>query len=223
MAGRGTDIKLGEGVTDLGGLCVIGSERHEARRIDNQLRGRSGRQGDPGMTQFYVSMDDDLMRIFGGSQMKSLMDRLGLPEDMPIENRLISNSIEGAQRKVEGHNFDIRKHLVEYDDVMNKHREIIYRQRRKIIDAENLKNDVILLIENQIEEMVLRNAGNQKETWENVMALHRDPVNPIAFESLEGKSQEELMDILKKYLKSRVFRERKIYRIQNLCVAQKEA
>ncbi len=202
MAGRGTDIKLGEGVTDLGGLCVIGSERHEARRIDNQLRGRSGRQGDPGMTQFYVSMDDDLMRIFGGSQMKSLMDRLGLPEDMPIENRLISNSIEGAQRKVEGHNFDIRKHLVEYDDVMNKHREIIYRQRRKIIDAENLKNDVILLIENQIEEMVLRNAGNQKETWENVMALHRDPVNPIAFESLEGKSQEELMDILKKYLEA---------------------
>ncbi len=202
MAGRGTDIKLGEGVTELGGLCVIGSERHEARRIDNQLRGRSGRQGDPGTTQFYVSMDDDLMRIFGGSQMKSLMDRLGLPEDMPIENRLISNSIEGAQRKVEGHNFDIRKHLVEYDDVMNKHREIIYRQRRKIIDNENLKNDVILLIENQIEEMVLRNAGNQKETWENVMALHRDPVNPIAYETLEGKSQEELMDILKKYLEA---------------------
>lgn len=202
MAGRGTDIKLGEGVTELGGLCVIGSERHEARRIDNQLRGRSGRQGDPGMTQFYVSMDDDLMRIFGGSKMKSLMDTLGLPEDMPIENGMISRSIEGAQRKVEGHNFDIRKHLVEYDDVMNKHREIIYRQRRKIIDTENLKNDVILLMENQVEGMVMRNTGNEKETWENVMALHRDPVNPLAFETIQGKSQEELIDILKLYLEA---------------------
>ncbi len=202
MAGRGTDIKLGEGVTELGGLCVIGSERHEARRIDNQLRGRAGRQGDPGTTQFYVSMDDDLMRIFGGSKMKSLMDKLGLPEDMPIENRMISGSIESAQKKVEGHNFDIRKHLVEYDDVMNKHREIIYRQRRKIIDSENLKNDVILLIENQVEKMVMRNVGNEKETWENVMALHRDPVNPLAYETLVGKSAEELTDILKLYLEA---------------------
>jgi len=140
MAGRGTDIKLGEGVTDLGGLHVLGTERHESRRIDNQLRGRAGRQGDPGSSQFYVSMDDDLMRIFGGERMKNLMNSLGLPEDMPIENKMISRSIESAQRRVEGHNFDIRKHLVEYDDVMNKHREVIYRKRRKILEG-NLVED----------------------------------------------------------------------------------
>lgn len=202
MAGRGTDIKLGEGVKELGGLCVIGSERHEARRIDNQLRGRSGRQGDPGMTQFYVSMDDDLMRIFGGAKMQSLMERLGLPDDMPIENRMISGSIESAQKKVEGHNFDIRKHLVEYDDVMNKHREIIYRKRRDVLEKENLKNEVLLLIDEQVEAMVLQNIGNEKETWESVMALHRDPVYPLAFETLTGKSADELTDILKKYLEA---------------------
>ena len=135
MAGRGTDIKLGEGVRELGGLHVLGTERHEARRIDNQLRGRSGRQGDPGSSQFFVSMDDDLMRIFGGERLKSLMDSLGLPDDTPIENKIISRSIESAQRRVEGFNFDTRKHLVDYDDVMNKHREVIYKKRRKILDA----------------------------------------------------------------------------------------
>ncbi|HOX41152.1 MAG TPA: preprotein translocase subunit SecA, partial [bacterium] len=134
MAGRGTDIKLGEGVCELGGLHVIGSERHEARRIDNQLRGRAGRQGDPGSSQFFVSMDDDLMRIFGGDRLKNIMNSLGLPDDMPIENKIITRSIESAQRRVEGHNFDIRKHLVEYDDVMNKHREVIYRKRRRILE-----------------------------------------------------------------------------------------
>lgn len=140
MAGRGTDIKLGEGVVELGGLFVLGTERHESRRIDNQLRGRAGRQGDQGASQFYVSMDDDLMRIFGGDRMKNLMNTLGLPEDMPIENKMISRSIESSQRRVEGHNFDIRKHLVEYDDVMNKHREVIYRKRRKILEG-NLVED----------------------------------------------------------------------------------
>ncbi|MBI4127301.1 preprotein translocase subunit SecA [Candidatus Peregrinibacteria bacterium] len=202
MAGRGTDIKLGEGVTDLGGLCVIGSERHEARRIDNQLRGRSGRQGDPGITQFYVSMDDDLMRIFGGSKMKSLMDKLGLPEDMPIENRMISGSIESAQKKVEGHNFDIRKHLVEYDDVMNTHRDIIYKRRRKIIDTENLKNDLLALMEEQIELMVLRHGEDRKTILENVNTLHRDPANPLAAEQIEGKTPDQMIDIIKKYMES---------------------
>lgn len=155
MAGRGVDIILGgelpkQGAPDFarrlkaweetharvlaaGGLCVIGTERHEARRIDNQLRGRAGRQGDPGESQFYVSMEDDLMRIFGGERMKGLMDRLGVPDDQPIQAKMISNSIESAQRRVEGHNFDIRKHLVEYDDVINKHREFIYRMRRRIL------------------------------------------------------------------------------------------
>ncbi len=142
MAGRGTDIKLGDGVRELGGLHVLGTERHEARRIDNQLRGRSGRQGDAGSSQFFVSMEDDLMRIFGGERLKNLMNSLGLPDDMPIENRLISRSIESAQRRVEGYNFDTRKHLVEYDDVMNKHREVIYRKRRDILLLENPKSEI---------------------------------------------------------------------------------
>ncbi|MFA6306919.1 MAG: preprotein translocase subunit SecA [Patescibacteria group bacterium] len=143
MAGRGVDIILGGNPVDLeeqkkviqaGGLHIIGTERHESRRIDNQLRGRAGRQGDPGSSQFYVSMEDDLMRIFGGDRMKSLMKTLKVPEDMPIENGMVSRSIESAQMKVEGNNFDIRKHLVEYDDVINKHRETIYRKRREILE-----------------------------------------------------------------------------------------
>ncbi len=144
MAGRGVDIVLGghdagvdqyEAVKHMGGLHVIGTERHESRRIDNQLRGRAGRQGDPGSTQFFISMEDDLMRIFGTDRMKSVMDRLGVPDDMPIENKIISKSIESAQKKVEGHNFDIRKHVVQYDDVINKHREVIYRMREEILHA----------------------------------------------------------------------------------------
>ncbi len=206
MAGRGTDIKLGEGVQDLGGLYVMGSERHEARRIDNQLRGRSGRQGDSGTTQFYVSMEDDLMRIFGGGRMQGLMEKLGLPDDMPIENGFISKSIESAQNKVEGHNFDIRKHLVEYDSVMNTHREIIYKRRRKILETENLKNDVLVLIEQEAEKIVLQHyvegKTDIKEIFETVSALHRDPVAPLARESIEGLNQEPLMDAIKKYLEN---------------------
>ncbi len=136
MAGRGVDIKLGHGVEKLGGLFVIGSERHEARRIDNQLRGRSGRQGDPGASRFFVALDDDIMRLFGGEQVARLMTMLKIPEDVPIEHGMVSKAIENAQVKVEGHNFDIRKHLVEYDDVMNKQREIIYRLRREVLDAD---------------------------------------------------------------------------------------
>lgn len=134
MAGRGTDIKLGEGVPGLGGLVILGTERHEARRIDNQLRGRSGRQGDPGESQFFVSMEDDLMRLFGGDRLKSMMTRLKVPDDVPLENRMVSRSIEGAQKKVEGHNFDIRRHVLQYDNVMSKHREIIYKRRQRILE-----------------------------------------------------------------------------------------
>ncbi|MEW6594016.1 MAG: preprotein translocase subunit SecA [Thermodesulfobacteriota bacterium] len=133
MAGRGTDIKLGEGVADLGGLHILGTSRHESRRIDNQLRGRSGRQGDPGSSRFYLSLEDDLLRIFGSDRISGIMDRLGMEEDEPIEHAMISRAIENAQRKVEGHNFEIRKHLLEYDDVMNKQREVIYRQRREVL------------------------------------------------------------------------------------------
>ncbi|MFH1661620.1 MAG: preprotein translocase subunit SecA [Candidatus Falkowbacteria bacterium] len=154
MAGRGVDIVLEEEVKKLRGLHVIGTERHEARRIDNQLRGRAGRQGDPGSSQFYVSMEDDLMRVFGGDRMKSLMTTLRVPEDMPIENKIVSRSIESAQKKVEGNNFDIRKHLVEYDDVINKHRESIYKKRREILESEENNKVILEMIEGEIEQVV---------------------------------------------------------------------
>ncbi|SLM29133.1 preprotein translocase subunit, ATPase [Desulfamplus magnetovallimortis] len=147
MAGRGTDIVLGEGVKELGGLHILGTSRHESRRIDNQLRGRSGRQGDEGSSRFYLSLEDDLLRIFGGERISSIMDRLGIDEGEPIEHNLISRAIENAQSKVEGHNFEIRKQLIEYDDVMNQQREVIYRQRRQALTEENLKDEFLQMIE----------------------------------------------------------------------------
>jgi preprotein translocase subunit SecA len=146
MAGRGTDIVLGDGVKELGGLHIIGTERHESRRIDNQLRGRSGRQGDPGSSRFYLSLEDDLLRIFGGERMSSIMERLGMEEGEPIEHAMISRAIENAQRKVEAHNFDIRKHLLEYDDVMNQQREVIYKQRREALSGDNLRPTIEAMI-----------------------------------------------------------------------------
>ena len=180
MAGRGVDIRLGgnppdsveeQRVKELGGLHVIGTERHDARRIDNQLRGRSGRQGDPGSSQFYLSMDDDLMRIFGSDRTKSMMDRLGIPEDMPIENGMVSRAMEKAQQRVEGHHFDTRKHLLEYDDVLNKHREVIYARRRDILETfaktpEQLKERVLDIVEGEIEQVVLFHFGNGLEVQE---------------------------------------------------------
>jgi len=154
IAGRGTDIVLESGVDDLGGLHVVGTERHESRRIDNQLRGRSGRQGDPGSSQFYVSMEDDLMRIFGSDRIAGLMTSLGLDEDTPIENNIVSRSLESAQKKVEGHNFDIRKQLVEYDDVMNRHREVIYARRRRALESESLRSEVLEAIRHEAEAIV---------------------------------------------------------------------
>ncbi|MFT7183687.1 MAG: preprotein translocase subunit SecA [Oceanicoccus sp.] len=202
MAGRGTDIKLGEGVKELGGLYVMGSERHESRRIDNQLRGRSGRQGDPGASQFYVSMEDDLMRIFGGERLKDLMEKMGFPEDMPIQNGMISGRIEGAQKKVEGRNFDIRKHLVQYDDVMNKHREIIYDRRRNVLFEESLKNEMIVLVEQEVEKIVLRHPGDNKEMSEVVNALHRNEASPLAQETLDGMDSESQIRLITKHLES---------------------
>jgi preprotein translocase subunit SecA len=146
MAGRGTDIKLGEGVADLGGLHILGTSRHESRRIDNQLRGRSGRQGDSGSSRFYLSLEDDLLRIFGSDRIAGIMDKLGMEEDESIEHSMISKAIENAQRKVESHNFDIRKHLLEYDDVMNKQREVIYSQRREVLAGENVKQVILDMI-----------------------------------------------------------------------------
>lgn len=210
MAGRGTDIKLGEDVKDLGGLVVIGTERHEARRIDNQLRGRSGRQGDPGESQFYVSMEDDLMRLFGSDRIKKVMEFLQVPDDMPIQNKQISNSIETAQKSVEGRNFDIRKHIVEYDDVMNKHRGIIYSRRNKVLRSENIKNDIIILLEKEIEGIVLRNtvpdasrddkAFEYEKILESINALHKDPVYPLSIELLQkADNQEDLIEAIKLY------------------------
>jgi len=175
MAGRGVDIVLGgnppdeqqsEEVKVLGGLHVIGTERHESRRIDNQLRGRSGRQGDPGSTQFYVSMEDDVMRIFGSDRVKGIMDKLGIPDDVPIENGMVTSSIEKAQQRVEGHYFDMRKHLLEYDDVLNKHREVVYGRRRQLLETyrdnpSELKDRLFDLIENEVEQVVLFHTGEE--------------------------------------------------------------
>lgn len=149
IAGRGTDIVLGEGVKELGGLVVLGSERHESRRIDNQLRGRCGRQGDPGMTQFYVSCEDDLMRIFGGDRVRSLMDRLGIEEDQAIENRAVSRTLENAQKKVEGYNYDSRKNVVQYDDVMNRHRKAVYTIRKRALLAEDISKQIKQMVEQE--------------------------------------------------------------------------
>ena len=168
MAGRGTDIVLGEGVKDLGGLYIIGTERHEARRIDNQLRGRSGRQGDPGFTQFYISLEDDLMRRFGADNITGIMDKIGMDDDMPIENKMISKSIETAQKRVEVRNFEIRKNVLEYDDVMNKQREVIYGQRRQILMGENMTASIRAMVEtistSILEEIAA--AGKYPEEWD---------------------------------------------------------
>lgn len=180
MAGRGVDIILGgnppkpedaEKVRSLGGLHVIGTERHESRRIDNQLRGRAGRQGDPGSSQFYISAEDDLMRIFGPERMKKIMTTLRIPEDMPIENRIISRSIEAAQKKVEGHNFDIRKHLVEYDDVINKHREYIYKKRDEILLSESVRDEILKLIEDEITRIVTFHTHSDNEKQWNISEI----------------------------------------------------
>ena len=154
MAGRGTDIKLGEGIAELGGLHILGTERHESRRIDNQLRGRSGRQGDKGSSRFYLALEDDLLRIFGAERISSIMDKVGMEENQPIEHKLISKAIENAQKRVEGHNFDIRKHLLEFDDVMNRQRQVVYEQRKKVLKGDDLWVDVEQMLEELVEEIV---------------------------------------------------------------------
>ncbi|WP_276897288.1 preprotein translocase subunit SecA [Dialister micraerophilus] len=152
MAGRGTDITLGEGVPELGGLAIIGTERHESRRIDNQLRGRAGRQGDPGSSQFFLSLEDDLMRIFGGDNIKNFMDKMGLEDDEEIKSKMVSNAIRKAQKRVENRNFDIRKYVLEYDDVMNQQRKVIYEQRHKVLIGENLKEQILAMIDGLISD-----------------------------------------------------------------------
>lgn len=194
MAGRGTDIKLGEGVREVGGLCIIGTERHEARRIDNQLRGRAGRQGDPGTSQFYVSLEDELMRRFGGDTLKNMMTRLRLPEDEPIQNGLISRTIESAQNKIEGFNFDIRKHVLEYDDVMNKQREVVYRRRRIALRANDMRSETFRLLGEELEKILSAHAVSEDGGWD-MKSILDDAKNLFPID--EKKMQSRLDAILR--------------------------
>ncbi len=205
MAGRGTDIKLGEGVPELGGLCVIGTERHESRRIDNQLRGRSGRQGDPGFTQFYLSFEDDLMVRFGSDRYRGMLANLGFTGEQVVQNKMLAGSFEAAQKKVEGNNFDVRKQLLQYDDVMNNQREIIYSKRNEILDSESIHEQTLKLLENHVTELVNNhliesnklNDNDYEEILEaaneNLLKRHR-----IALSEIKGKSPEEVIERLSK-------------------------
>ena len=203
MAGRGTDIKLGEGVPELGGLFIVGTERHESRRIDNQLRGRAGRQGDPGESRFYLSLEDDLLRLFGSDNIAHIMDRLGMGEDDPIEHKLITRSIENAQKKVEGRNFDMRKHVLEYDDVMNQQREVIYGERRKVLLGDNLCEHILGMLGGIIEAQMNQYANEKlyPEEWslENLITDAEGiyaPKGRMKLEELEDMSRDELQDFL---------------------------
>lgn len=203
MAGRGTDIKLGEGVLEAGGLKIIGTERHESRRIDNQLRGRSGRQGDSGESRFYVSLEDDLMRLFGSDKVISIADKIGLEEDEAIENSMVTKTIENAQKKVEGNNFDIRKSLLGYDDVINKQREIIYRQRTEVLEGEDLKQEVLTMITSMIKEAVAMHLNEEDEDYNESMgtfiAYLEDlflPADQVRVEDIVNKDAEEIEQIL---------------------------
>ena len=201
MAGRGTDIKLGEGVVELGGLHVLGTERHESRRIDNQLRGRSGRQGDPGSSQFYVSLEDDLMRLFGSDNISGILDKVGLQEDEPIEHSMITSAIEKAQRKVEARNFDIRKSILEYDDVLNEQRKVIYEQRRELLRTDDVRDRIMGMLNksiNDIMEMYLSEDIHPREWDLESFQNHLRGFNlqlEVAGQELKGEELEKLMDI----------------------------
>ncbi|HIV73734.1 MAG TPA: preprotein translocase subunit SecA [Candidatus Pseudogracilibacillus intestinigallinarum] len=200
MAGRGTDIKLGSGVLELGGLAVIGTERHESRRIDNQLRGRAGRQGDPGLSQFFLSMEDELMRRFGSDNLRSMMDRLGMDDDQPIESKMVSRAVESAQKRVEGNNYDARKTILSYDDVLREQREIIYKQRDEIIAAEDSIRTIIEeMIHSTVTRLVHNHTQDEDDTEWNLEAIvhyaHANLLNEedISVADLEGKDPEEMI------------------------------
>lgn len=213
MAGRGTDIKLGEGVREVGGLHIIGTERHESRRIDNQLRGRCGRQGDSGSSHFFVSMEDSLMRLFGSDRIKNMMKALRIPEDQPLEHKMISGSIESAQRKVEGHNFDIRKHVLQYDDVMNRQREVIYKKRKDILTKKNLKDEIWQDIESDFEGLVnFHCSAEDKKSWNVKEIIENVNTTFLLSEKLEDKmkaaaDKQEIQDLILEKAKT-VYQER---------------
>ena len=203
MAGRGTDIKLGEGVRELGGLCVIGTERHESRRIDNQLRGRAGRQGDPGFSQFFVSFEDDLLIRFGSDRYKSMMASIGFTGDQAIRNKMFAKTVETAQKRVEGNNFDVRKHLLNYDDVMNNQRMIMYERRNEILDNDSIHDKVLTWIKEYITNMVLGHLIENKTlsdkdyeeileaSNENLLRHHR-----LALSEIKDKKEQEVIDFI---------------------------
>ncbi len=197
MAGRGTDIKLGQGVAALGGLHVIGTERHESRRIDNQLRGRSGRQGDPGSTRFYVSFEDDIMRRFAPDWLGGMLQKLGMDEDVPLESKMVSRAIEQAQQKVETYNFEIRKHVVEYDDVMNTHRDVIYTERDKVLAGDSMRDTVLTMLEEEIESLAATHLGTPREPADfraQLEALVPLPADTLPIETLETENLEAILD-----------------------------
>ncbi|KMT23377.1 preprotein translocase subunit SecA [Clostridium cylindrosporum] len=209
MAGRGTDIKLTDGVDELGGLMIVGTERHESRRIDNQLRGRSGRQGDNGGSRFYISLEDDLMRLFGSERIKDITERLGLGDDDPIESKMVSNAIEQAQRRVEGNNFEVRKNVLQYDNVMNKQREIIYGQRSQVLEGENLREHIISMVDDIIITAVDAHLSQtvNEDQWDRE-GLIRYLSDVVGVDSLmditdaEKLSRDELLDALKEKMHS---------------------
>ena len=201
IAGRGTDIKLGKGVKELGGLVVLGSERHESRRIDNQLRGRGGRQGDPGETQFYVSTEDDLMRIFQGDRIATLMERLGVDEDMPIQNKAVSKTLEAAQKRVEGYNFDTRKNVVQYDNVINRHRKVVYTMRRRILEGDNIQPEIERLMRKKINELVIVPAKNNPkfvEEFNQVFPVDEKDIKKIGTEKKDKTRREKALKLAEK-------------------------
>ena len=194
MAGRGTDIKLGEGVTELGGLKIIGTERHESRRIDNQLRGRAGRQGDPGESKFYISLEDDLMRLFGSQNLMQMFNSLGMPEGEQIQHKMLNKAIERAQKKIEGNNYGIRKNLLEYDEVNNEQREVIYAERRKVLDGDDMRDTIIGMIDDLVDKYVNAVIGDDQppEEWNlnelNEILIPMIPVEPISYNPETDKS-----------------------------------
>lgn len=203
MAGRGTDIVLGDGVAELGGLHIIGTERHESRRIDNQLRGRCARQGDPGSTRFYLSLEDDLMRLFGSDNISGIMDKLGMEEDEPIEHKIVTRSIESAQKKVEARNFEIRKQVLEYDDVMNQQREVLYGQRRQVLTADSLKDTILGMVSDIIDDGLAKYADEKlyPEEWDfagllTQMQQYFIPKDAVTSEELENMSRVEVKEKL---------------------------
>ncbi|PIC56168.1 preprotein translocase subunit SecA [Sporosarcina sp. P12(2017)] len=199
MAGRGTDIKLGEEVQDVGGLAVIGTERHESRRIDNQLRGRSGRQGDPGVTQFYLSLEDELMRRFGSEQMKSMMTKLGMDDETPIQSKMVSRSVESAQKRVEGNNFDSRKRLLQYDDVLRQQREVIYKERNEVLGSENIRPVLENMLNSVIERVVATHTADNtvySKGLKDYLEANLLAEDTVTIEDLESKTPEELQTFI---------------------------